>query len=261
MWEYECLALWRYSSFSRKERKVKSHAKGAKKGLALLLFELVEDELIRKNLVIGRKKRGMKKWLPILLILVVGIIVVYSLQGGESKEAYVERIEEERQRIERFMEASPKSPFAPENIAFKGLSYYPPDPAYRVQARIEPVQGKKLIVLPTTTGEEEKYIRYGYATFTLNGQPQKLLVLESFEQPASLSVMFADETSGEETYGGGRYLNLEKPGRTDGKTLELDFNLAYNPYCAYNQTFSCPLPPKENVLQVPIRAGEKMADQ
>ena len=193
-----------------------------------------------------------------MLVLVVGVIVVYSLQGGESKEAYIERIEKERQRTEQFMKTSPASPFAPEDVAFQGLSYYPPDPTYRIQARIEPVKNNKLMVLPTTTGEEEKYIRYGYATFTLHGQPQKLLVLESFEQPASLSIMFADETSGEETYGGGRYLNLEKPGRTDGKTLELDFNLAYNPYCAYNHTFSCPLPPKENLMPVPVRAGEKI---
>ena len=199
----------------------------------------------------------MKKILGIVLLVAVGAIFAYTLLGGESAEAYRERIAEERQRTERFMKGSPESPFAPDSIEFTGLSYYPADPAYRVRARIEPVRDKKLMVLPTTTGEEEKYIRYGHAVFDLAGQLHRLLVLEPFEQPAELFIAFADDTSGDTTYGGGRYLNVEKPSRTGQKTLELDFNQAYNPYCAYNGTFSCPLPPKENVLAIAVEAGEK----
>ena len=200
----------------------------------------------------------MKKIVGLVLLLAVGAIFAYTLLGGESEADYLERIAEERQRTERFMKSSPESPFAPDSLEFTPLSYYPVDPAYRVRARIEPVKDKKLMMLPTSTGEEEKYIRYGYAVFDLRGQLHRLLVLESFEQPSSLFVAFADDTSGDTTYGGGRYLNAEKPTRTGQKTLELDFNQAYNPYCAYNGTFSCPLPPKENLLTVAVEAGEKV---
>ena len=193
-----------------------------------------------------------------MFLVVIGAIFAYTLLGGESEEDYQERIAEERQRTERYMKASPESPFAPDSLEFTSLSYYPADPAYRVRARVEPVKDKKLTVLPTSTGQEEKYIRYGYAVFELKGQLHRLLVLEPFEQPAPLFIAFADDTSGDTTYGGGRYLNAEKPSRTGQKTLELDFNQAYNPYCAYNGTFSCPLPPKENLMTVAVEAGEKV---
>ena len=199
----------------------------------------------------------MKKVIGLVLLVAVGAIFAYTLMGGESAEDYRERIAEERLRTERFMKGSPESPFAPDSLEFTALSYYPADPAYRVRARVEPVKDKKLMVLPTSTGEEEKYIRYGYAVFELKGQQHRLLVLEPFEQPAQLFIAFADDTSGDTTYGGGRYLNVDKPTRTGQKTLELDFNQAYNPYCAYNGSFSCPLPPKENLLVTAIEAGEK----
>lgn len=201
----------------------------------------------------------MKRIFPIAVIATIIIVIIYSLQGGESIEDYIERIQNEREKTERFMLGSEESPFAPDSIPFGGLNYFPVDPEYKVTARIEPVQQQKLLVLPTTTGEEEKYIRYGYAKFKLKGIENQLLVLQPFEseEPQQLFIAFADETSGEETYGGGRYLNVEMPARAGQKTLVLDFNLAYNPYCAYNPDFSCPLPPRENVLGIPVRAGEK----
>lgn len=202
----------------------------------------------------------MKKIFPVAVIIIIIVVIMYSLQGGESREDYVERIQEEREKTERFLQGSEESPFAPDSIPFEGLQHYPVDPNYRVKARLEPIQQQKLLTLPTTTGQEEKYIRYGYAEFNLNGKVNRLLVLQPLEseEPQQLFIAFADETSGEETYGGGRYLNVEMPARAGQKTLELDFNLAYNPYCAYNPTYSCPLPPKENVLTIPIRAGEKI---
>ncbi len=199
----------------------------------------------------------MRKLFPAAILVVMAVAVIYATQGGESGEDYLERIQAERDKTTRFMQRSETSPFAPDSIPFEGLRYYPADPKYRIKARLEPVQQQKLLTLPTTTGEEEKYIRYGYATFTLDGIENKLLVLQPFDSQTELFVAFADATSGEETYGGGRYLNVEMPSRTGQKTLELDFNLAYNPYCAYNPAYSCPLPPKENVLAVPIKVGEK----
>jgi len=199
----------------------------------------------------------MRRFIPVIVVLVIGISIIYTLQGGETTEDYIERIQEERQQTAGFMRSSRESPFAPDSIPFKGLDYYPPDPVYKVRARLTPIQNQKLLQMPTSTGEEEKYIRYAYADFEISGQAQRLLVLQPFESQTRLFIPFSDATSGEETYGGGRYLEAEIPPRTGARTIELDFNKAYNPYCAYNASFSCPLPPQENFLKVPIRAGEK----
>lgn len=198
----------------------------------------------------------MKKVISIIVFLVIGASIVYSLQGGESEEEYVERIDEERERTQRFMESSEASPFASDSIEFEGLSFFPPDPAYKVRARLTPIQNKKLLQIPTSTGEEEKYIRYAYADFELNGQQHRLMLLQPFEKQQTLFVPFKDASSGSETYGGGRYLEVEMPPR-GRKSIELDFNTAYNPYCAYNASYSCPLPPSENIISVPILAGEQ----
>ncbi|WPP53360.1 DUF1684 domain-containing protein [Catalinimonas niigatensis] len=198
----------------------------------------------------------MKKVIPVIVIIVIGISIIYALQGGESEEDYGKRIMEERKRTERFMRSSDESPFAPEDIPFKGLDFYEPKPAYRIRARLTPIEDHKLLQMPTSTGEEEKYIRYAYADFEMEGQPVRLLLLQPFDSQSKLFLPFSDATSGEETYGGGRYLDIEMPALTS-KSIELDFNKAYNPYCAYNPTYSCPLPPKENILDIPIRAGEK----
>ncbi|WKN33444.1 DUF1684 domain-containing protein [Porifericola rhodea] len=199
----------------------------------------------------------MKKIIPVIVIVVIGISVLYTLQGGETEEEYIERIVEERERTERFMQSSDESPFAPEDITYKGLRFFEPKPAYKVRARLTPIQNKKLLKMPTSTGEEEKYIRYAYADFEIEGQQARLLVLQPFDSQTKLFVPFADATSGGETYGGGRYMDIEMPARTGSKSIKLDFNKAYNPYCAYNPTYSCPLPPKENILAFPVEAGEK----
>jgi uncharacterized protein (DUF1684 family) len=114
-----------------------------------------------------------------------------------------------------------------------------------------------MVVLPTSDGIEKKYLEYAFAEFELDNVLSKLLILEiaEGEYKGVLFLAFADETSTKETYGAGRYLELKKtPGAS---SITLDFNEAYNPYCAYSDKFSCPFPPKENLLKVPVRAGEK----
>ena len=107
--------------------------------------------------------------------------------------------------------------------------------------------------MQTSTGDEQSYYRLGTVEFEVEGQPARLAVYKS-AQHDELFLPFRDATSGKETYGAGRY--LEPVESSDGKLL-VDFNLAYNPYCAYSEHYSCPLPPLENWLKVPIRAGEK----
>jgi uncharacterized protein (DUF1684 family) len=193
----------------------------------------------------------------LLLAGVIGV-VVYSLQGGISPEEYAAGIERERVEKDRFMKDEKDSPFAGSKDAFQGLKYFSPDLKYRVTATLVPIDNKQVIALPTSDGLEKKYLEYGYAEFKLDGVANRLIILEMTDPGpfrGTLFLAFADETSAHETYGAGRYLELKKvPGAT---SVVLDFNNAYNPYCAYSDNFSCPFPPKGNVLHVAIKAGEK----
>lgn len=194
--------------------------------------------------------------LLIIVCIVIGIIIFYTLQDEETEEVYTEQIIRERKSIYDFMLTSDESPIPEdEKNDFEGLNYFPVDISYRVKARFLPSEEKESLIIPTSTGEEEKYRKAGYAIFKLHDKENKLLLLQADKNDNNdLFLAFADETSGSETYGGGRYINVPNP---KGSVVTIDFNLAYNPYCAYNPDFSCPLPPRENILDVPVYAGEK----
>lgn len=190
---------------------------------------------------------------------VLAVILLLTLrQGSKQDEGYAQALLQERTEKDKFMREHPQSPFPMNGLAGSGLTYYEPDVQYRVLAQLEPIREKKVRVLPTSDGKENRYLEYAWAEFILHEQKMKLLILESMEmgpQRGMLFCAFADSTSGGETYGAGRYLDVKKvKGAT---TLELDFNRAYNPYCAYADSFSCPFPPRENILPVAIRAGER----
>lgn len=201
----------------------------------------------------------MKSSHVIIIICFIAIIgfVFYSLSGGNSDEAYAQTILKERKEKDAFMQGE-ESPFTDSTEVFTGLKYFPADMKYRLVANLEPIESKKVVILPTSDGLEQKYLEYAYATFTLDDIENKLLLLEVMDmgpQRGKLFLAFADATSAGETYGAGRYLDVKKvPGAT---SITLDFNLAYNPYCAYSDKFSCPFPPKENILKIAIKAGEK----
>jgi uncharacterized protein (DUF1684 family) len=137
------------------------------------------------------------------------------------------------------------------------LPYYPIDPAYNVPAALKPFEEITVVDMMTSTGSLEKFRRVGSLAFTLNGQALALTAFVSAGSPGMerLFVPFNDLTSGTETYGAGRYLDLD---RTASGMYAVDFNVAYNPYCYYNPTWVCPLPPPENRLKVRIEAGEKI---
>ena len=202
----------------------------------------------------------MKRSTLYILLGVVAFIVLimFSLQNGESDESYLTNILKERTEKDDFMKSDDSSPFQNDSIAFSGLKYYDVDENYRVKAKLEPIEEKKVRIIGTSDGKEQKYLEYAWANFKLNDTENKLLILEVMEmgpQRGKLFLAFADETSGNETYGAGRYLDLKKvPAAT---SIVLDFNQAYNPYCAYNENYSCPFPPRENILKIAIRAGEK----
>jgi uncharacterized protein (DUF1684 family) len=201
---------------------------------------------------------AVKKIIPLLIAAGIVVLVVYSFTGSEeTSEQYITEIENERKEKDSFMKENEESPFKTATEPFTTLKYFKPDIKYRITANLDPVQNKKVLLLPTSTNEEKRYLEYGYASFKLDGVASKLLILEVMDSgpyKGTLFLAFADETSARETYGAGRYLEIKKvPGAS---TITLDFNKAYNPYCAYSENFSCPFPPKENVLKVAIKAGE-----
>ena len=173
------------------------------------------------------------------------------------KNQLTEQIIGLREEKDHFFKADLDSPLPPEERpTFKGLKYYPPDEAYRVPARLERLDKPDPALIITSTGSRQSYLKYGTLRFEIGGVRLELKAYKSTEDPfaRSLFVPFSDETSGSETYGSGRYLDLEESG---GDEYQLDFNLAYNPYCAYNSNYTCPIPPRENRLRVKILAGEK----
>ena len=165
---------------------------------------------------------------------------------------YLDTIEANRVEKDRFFRSSPYSPIE-DRTNFKGLDYYPPNPAYRYTLPLKQSEPLEPLTFQTSTGDKRTYFRLGTVEFEVEGQPAQLTIYKSDDHD-ELFLPFRDATSGNETYGAGRYLEPET--LADGQIL-VDFNIAYNPFCAYSDAYSCPLPPFENTLRYPIRAGEK----
>lgn len=188
-------------------------------------------------------------------IVALAVILFYSMGGGSSRE-YHDQMMKEREEKDHFMKTSEESPFASLKEPFTKLKYFPPDERYRVMATLHPIEARQVRTLATSDGKETRYLEYAWAAFDLDDRKNRLLILEIMDGPerGALFLAFGDRTSASETYGAGRYLDVRKvPGAA---TIELDFNEAYNPYCAYNDAYSCPFPPTENLLDIAIRAGE-----
>ncbi len=135
---------------------------------------------------------------------------------------------------------------------FDGLEYYPENTDLRLELEVKEFPTKDVIEMQTSTGDVQKHNRYGKIHFEVEGEKVELTL---YKDPHGYFLPFTDVLAGKETYGAGRY--LEPQALLVGKVL-VDFNYAYNPYCAYNDLYSCPLTPWENRLKVPIEAGEKL---
>jgi uncharacterized protein (DUF1684 family) len=146
-----------------------------------------------------------------------------------------------------------QSPLTPgQKKAFKGLIYFPLNLDLILEVTVDEFTVKQQIEMQTTTGDIQVYERYGIFSFTVEGVPAELTIYHSED---GYFLPFVDNLASKETYPAGRYLEPESLGKN---RFKVDFNLAYNPYCAYNDYWSCPLTPLENHLRVPIRAGEKL---
>ncbi len=218
----------------------------------------------------------MKRKIGITLILAgIALIVLYTFINRrmsadqniatdtipeEIHYGYIKMIEDEREEKDIYMKTAEDSPLADSTKAsFTHLSYYPVDSTYRILADLIPAIDNEIVTMRVRDAKSREYIKYGVAEFELAGA-QHQLTLFKYSDPEYDKLIFLpffDKTSGEETYGGGRYLEILQ---TDSLKVEIDFNKAYNPYCSYNLKYHCTIPPDENRLSVPILAGEKNVD-
>lgn len=202
----------------------------------------------------------MKRLLP-LAILALWTLFLFSGFGPTDK-AYIRSVKKHRKQVHKSFKDPESSPFKDQAHSYTRLSYFPPDPAYRVSATISRTPEADPFHIQTSNPDRQKqFVSYGQLQFDLNGAAYSLTVYRNLELPGiplyknHLFLLFTDESSGRDTYGGGRYLDLEIP--ETGNEIVLDFNMCYNPYCAYGEGWSCPIPPSENHLPIRIEAGVK----
>lgn len=192
--------------------------------------------------------------------LLLLLLLASSARAQTSEQAWRDSLQAYWDRINADYRHPDHSPLLPNDRArFTELERFAPDARYRVMAAFKPKAGKPF-GMKTTTDRLPQYQAVGELRFTVAGRKERLTVFRNIDLARKpgyedyLFLPFTDLTNGEETYGGGRYLDLRAP---LGKQVELDFNRAYNPYCAYGGRYSCPIPPLENHLGVRIEAGVK----
>jgi uncharacterized protein (DUF1684 family) len=168
-------------------------------------------------------------------------------------------LERERKQKDMFFLEHPKSPLSQSaRETFDGLGYYEPDPAFRFTIPLRRADDPETVTVETTNDNTQTYERCGWFEFRVDDTDCRLWAYRT-DTDTRLWVPFRDSTNGEETYGGGRYIDLEEDDR-DGDDWVLDFNRAYTPFCVYTDDYDCPLVPEENSLDVPVRAGETFTE-
>lgn len=193
-------------------------------------------------------------------LLLFSFLLITSLGFTQSETLVLESLKAQIKLNSEF--ANPETTIlTPEDFrTFKELDFYPIDEKYIVNARFVRTPDEKPFLMPTTTTRTPEYVKYGEAHFSIDGKDFVLSLFKNtqpYNEPGYedyLFLPFTDLTSGDGSYGGGRYLDQRIP---EGDTFVIDFNKAYNPYCAYNPKYSCPIPPKENDLLIRIEAGVK----
>ena len=191
-------------------------------------------------------------WLALGIGLIAIIILsVFGLMTSNQVDDYSSDIDTQRTIKDVWLSNDFESPFTKTNTPFQRLRYFPADKKFEIVAKFIKSNNADSVNLITNLGEAQSYLIYGTASFSIAGQACNLALL--YTVPGEdLFVPFIDKTSGNSSYGAGRYLAASLP---TGDEIILDFNLAYNPYCAYVDSFSCPFPPKTNILKVAIEAG------
>jgi uncharacterized protein len=193
-------------------------------------------------------------------IILFTIVSVISVVGQEAKADVLTDIKKWQAELNAEYKDPDKTPLDYRSMnKFKGHDFFPIDTSFRIVATLVPFKDQPIILFKTSGTSMHEYRKYGKLQFIINGQSfhlnvyQSLSLLKKEEYKDHLFLPFTDATTAEETYGAGRYIDINLP--TEGNTLLLDFNKAYNPYCAYSNNYSCPRVPAENDLSIKVLAG------
>lgn len=197
----------------------------------------------------------------ITLIVSLKLFFLVSLMFSVSATAQEENLEEFQRKMNEKFSDPERTPLSKDDLAkFKKLDFFEIDSAFLVKAHFLRTPAEAPFKMETTTNRKPVYVKYGELYFSIKGKDFKLDVFQNQELISDpeyynyLFLPFTDLTNGETTYSGGRYLDLRIP---EGDSIFLNFNKAYNPYCAYNGDFSCPIVPAENNLEIAVTAGVK----
>jgi uncharacterized protein len=194
-------------------------------------------------------------------LFLLTFIILSTFLSAQSDSTALKEIRAFQEELNHHYKTPGQSPLSEKNLAdFNGHEFFPVDLRFRVSAKLVVTENEKEFKMKTSSEKQKDYVKYGELHFMINGKACKLNAYQSLDlikQEAYkdyLFIPFTDLTTGETSYGGGRYIDLRIP---KGNTLTLDFNQAYNPYCAYSTGYSCPVPPKENFLDLKVEAGIK----
>jgi uncharacterized protein len=200
---------------------------------------------------------------PLLILISITVYFAGCGKSGEEKnkldKGYVSALLQERASNDSAMQYESYSPFVrDENAHFSPLKYFEPTAEFIFKSKLYEYNPKDTVDVYGTRGELRRVIKVGYVVLTHNGNEYKVNVYKGFTKDGQsyYSIWFTDNTTGKETYGVGRYLDFEKEADPD-HIYTIDFNRAYNPYCAYSSLYTCPIPRKEDHLDMSITAGEK----
>ncbi|MDP4117373.1 MAG: DUF1684 domain-containing protein [Bacteroidota bacterium] len=200
----------------------------------------------------------IKKYYSILFAFVLFALPVKGIYGQNNE--YIPSIEKSRAEKDVYMRDSASSPFNFKGkVQFEPLKYFPVDTNFVFKSKLIPFQHKDTVQIYGTKGEGRKVLKYGYVTIEINKKLYRINVYKGTSKQGEeyYSIWFTDKTTGHESYYVGRYIDFEL--NTDKDFIyTIDFNLAYNPYCAYSYAYSCAIPPKEEYIPVSITAGEKI---
>lgn len=202
----------------------------------------------------------MKQYFLFAALLLITVIAFSGCKNYTAEEKqYIDNIEKQRLEKNEEYKTSPASPFNQEpKVHFEPLKYYDVDPEYVFKSKLTEYTPKDTITIYGTKGEARSVVKYGYLQFTTHGKTFRMNVYEGVSKSGQKyhSLWFTDRTTNNETYGVGRYLDFELEPDPEF-VYTIDFNLAYNPYCAYSPRYSCAIPSKEDYLDFAVEAGEK----
>lgn len=201
----------------------------------------------------------MRRNLHFIILLIVGLINACAENYTPEQKGYIASIEKQRQEKDDYMKNDPNSPFNFKGkVEFHPLKYFDVNPNFVFTSKLFEYPNKDTISVFGTKGEERRVVRYGFVNFDYQKKSYRLNVYKGLTKNGEeyFSIWFTDKTTNEESYGVGRYLDFEvNPDKNFIYTV--DFNLAYNPYCAYSPDYTCAIPTKEDHVDLEIKAGEK----